>query len=205
MAKKPMSDAQKYRRANARGAGPGAEGRAKIKTAEKLDKIPEKERERRNVGEGTIYGLRTEGSRLLGQDYARSIGGKGEPGYYKKGGMVSKKEGTAKDMREDKAMAKKRGMTMAQWEKSAADKKHDAPKKMAKGGAVHKMPDGTTMPGKSHGAPKKMAKGGKIKMVEKGGKKVPAFAADGVGKMAKGGSVRGTGCAIRGKGFSGTY
>jgi len=52
---------------------------------------------------------------------------------------------------------------------------------------------------------KKMAKGGKIKMVEKGGKKVPAFAADGVGKMAKGGSVRGTGCAIRGKGFSGTY
>lgn len=122
-----------------------------------------------------------------------------------KGGKVSSKEGTAKDMREDKAMAKKRGMTMAQWEKSAADKKHDAPKKMAKGGAVHKMPDGTMMPGKSHGAPKKMAEGGKLKMVEKGGKKVPAFAADGVGKMATGGSVRGTGAAIRGKGFSGTY
>lgn len=67
----------------------------------------------------------------------------------KKGGMI---EGSAKDMREDKAMAKKRGMSMAQWEKSGADKKHDAPKKMAAGGAV-----------------------------------------------------RGTGCAIRGKGFSGTY
>jgi len=29
----------------------------------------------------------------------------------------------------------------------------------------------------------------KLKMVEKGGKKVPAFAADGVGKMAKGGKA----------------
>lgn len=51
----------------------------------------------------------------------------------KKGGVV---EGSAKDMREDKAMAKKRGMSMAEWEKSGADKKHDAPKKMAAGGAV---------------------------------------------------------------------
>jgi hypothetical protein len=36
---------------------------------------------------------------------------------------------------------------------------------------------------------KKMAAGGKLKMVEKDGKKVPAFAADGVGKMAKGGKA----------------
>lgn len=34
------------------------------------------------------------------------------------------------------------------------------------------------------------AGGGKLKMVEKGGKKVPFFAADGVGKMAKGGNVK---------------
>jgi LysM repeat protein len=34
------------------------------------------------------------------------------------------------------------------------------------------------------------AGGGKLKMVEKGGKKVPFFAADGVGKMAKGGPVK---------------
>lgn len=34
----------------------------------------------------------------------------------------------------------------------------------------------------------RMAKGG-MPMVEKAGKKVPAFAADGVGKMAKGGAV----------------
>ncbi len=58
-------------------------------------------------------------------------------------------------------------------------------KKMAMGGAVHKMPDGTMMKGKAHG----MAEGGKLKMVEKGGKKVPAFAADGVGKMAMGGKA----------------
>jgi hypothetical protein len=109
----------------------------------------------------------------------------------KAGGMT--KEGSAKDMREDKAMAKKHGMTMKQHEASAADKKHDAPNKMAKGG--------------------------KIKMVEKGGKKVPSFAADGVGKMAMGGAVkkmnygggmktggtvRGAGAAIRGKRFTGS-
>jgi hypothetical protein len=67
----------------------------------------------------------------------------------KKGGMV---EGSAKDMREDKMLAKKHGMSMSEWEKSPQDKKHDAPK-----------------------------------------------------KMAAGGSVRGTGCAVRGKNFSGTY
>ena len=118
----------------------------------------------------------------------------GQSGTAKKkaaGGMI--KEGSAKDMREDKAMAKKSGMTMKQHEASAADKKHDAPKKMASGG--------------------------KLKMVEKGGKKVPSFAADGVGKMAMGGAVkkmnygggmktggtvRGAGAAIRGKRFTGS-
>jgi LysM repeat protein len=38
--------------------------------------------------------------------------------------------------------------------------------------------------------PLRKAKGGKLEMVEKGGKKVPFFAADGVGKMAKGGSMK---------------
>lgn len=53
------------------------------------------------------------------------------------------------------------------------------------------------------------AAGGKMKMVEKNGKKVPAFAADGVGKMAYGGKAkvkkmkdggkcRGMGAATRG-------
>ena len=42
------------------------------------------------------------------------------------------KEGTPKDNRKDKAMAKKRGMSMAAWENSAADKKHDGKKKLRK-------------------------------------------------------------------------
>ena len=77
-----------------------------------------------------------------------------------KGGVVKMKEGSAKDTREDKFKAKKAGMSMKTWEKSAADKKHDAPKKMATGGVV---------------------------------------------KKAGGGSMRGTGAAVRGKGFSGCY
>ena len=53
----------------------------------------------------------------------------------KKGGMV---EGSAKDKAEDKALAKKHGMSMKEWEKSAADKKHDAGCTCkACGGAVH--------------------------------------------------------------------
>ena len=40
--------------------------------------------------------------------------------------------------------------------------------------------------------PKGMASGGKLKMVEKDGKMVPFFAADGEGKMMKGGKVPGT-------------
>jgi hypothetical protein len=43
------------------------------------------------------------------------------------------------------------------------------------------------------------AAGGKLKMVEKDGKKVPAFAADGVGKMRDGGGMcRGMGSATKG-------
>jgi LysM repeat protein len=50
------------------------------------------------------------------------------------------------------------------------------------------------------GAMKKkgMAKGGKLKMVEKNGKKVPFFAADGKGKMAGGGMMKKKGYAMGG-------
>ena len=41
--------------------------------------------------------------------------------------MHKKGEGSAQDLREDKILAKKHGMTLEQWEKSAADKAHDAP------------------------------------------------------------------------------
>ncbi len=53
---------------------------------------------------------------------------------FKKGGMI---EGSKKDMAEDKKFAKKAGMSMKKWEKSPADKRHDAGKKPFKrGGAV---------------------------------------------------------------------
>jgi len=87
-------------------------------------------------------------------------GRKGAAAFYKSGGVVKMKEGSAKDTREDKSLAKKSGMSMKKWEKSAADKKHDAPGKMNSGGVV---------------------------------------------KKATGGSMRGTGAATRGKGFSGCY
>jgi hypothetical protein len=82
-----------------------------------------------------------------------------------------KAEGSAKDMMEDKKMAAKAGMTMKEWEASHADKMHDMPSKKMSGGKMG------------------YAAGGKMKMVEKDGKKVPFFAADGVGKMANGGGL----------------
>jgi hypothetical protein len=46
------------------------------------------------------------------------------------------------------------------------------------------------MMGGGYMKPMGMKEGGGMKMVEKDGKKVPAFAADGVGKMAMGGKVK---------------
>ncbi len=70
--------------------------------------------------------------------------------------------------------------------KSKAKKKKNPPQ-VAKGGGMMKkkgMRRGGMM--KSKG----MAAGGKLKMVEKDGKKVPFFAADGKGKMAAGGRMK---------------
>lgn len=111
----------------------------------------------KNVSDAAAQKIRSENSRA---DLELMTGRKGAAAQYKVGGVVKMKEGSAKDMREDKAMAKKSGMTMKQHEASAADKKHDAGKKMMSGGVV---------------------------------------------KKATGGSMRGTGAAIRGKGFSGCY
>jgi len=66
------------------------------------------------------------------------------------------------------------------------------------------------MMGGGYMQPMGMKEGGSMKMVEKDGKKVPAFAADGKGKMAYGGKVkktamggscRGMGAAKRGGNF----
>ena len=98
------------------------------------------------------------------------------------------KEGSAKDMREDKVMAKKAGMDMAQWEGSAADMKHDMGS-MKKGGKVKKMAMGGSV--KSTGTAKR---GGGVEMKTSGG----MMKKGGVVKKAMGGSVRGAGCATRG-------
>jgi len=71
------------------------------------------------------------------------------PGGMAKGGKVPAKEWEAskEDMKQDKKLAAKRGMSYEAWEKSPADKKHDAQQsmkglkkggmaKMAKGGGV---------------------------------------------------------------------
>lgn len=98
--------------------------------------------------------------------------------------------------------------------------KSKAPAKKTASGGMHKMPDGKMMKDsdmKHGGKVKKMAMGGYadggMPMVMKDGKKVPSFAADGQGKMKKGGmacspkkmasggsaSSRADGCAVKGK------
>jgi len=52
-----------------------------------------------------------------------------------------------------------------------------------------KKPKGYMRGGMMRKVPKGMAGGGKLKMVEKDGKQVPFFAADGKGKMKDGGMV----------------
>lgn len=54
---------------------------------------------------------------------------KGKAAPLKKGGMA-KFEDSAKDMAQDKKLAKKHGMSMKDWEKSAMDEKHDRQKSM---------------------------------------------------------------------------
>ena len=59
---------------------------------------------------------------------------------YKKGGNAEKFEGSAKDLKEDRILAKKHHMTHKEWEASEMDEKHDRQKSMKglkHGGEVH--------------------------------------------------------------------
>ncbi len=73
-------------------------------------------------------------------------------------------------------------LNMTPEEKKAKEAKKKPAKKMMAGGMA-----------------KKYKAGGKLDMVEKGGKKVPFYAADGKGKMKAGGKVRGCGMARGGR------
>ena len=101
-----------------------------------------------------------------------------------KGGKTEAFENTAKDMAQDKKLAKKRGMSFAAWEKSSADTKHDKQQNMkglkkgghvkgcqcmACGGGVKRMASGGMstaqdgMKGALRPKPTAMAKGGVVK------------------------------------------
>ena len=114
------------------------------------------------------------------------------------------------DMAQDKKMVKK---AVGMHDKQMHGGKKTDLETLKKGGMAgkHVMPGGRVMKDSAMG---KMAKGkgyaaGGMAMVEKDGKKVPAFAADGVGKMAKGGMcgggktmkkmAKGGGIEVRGK------
>jgi hypothetical protein len=100
-------------------------------------------------------------------------------------------------MAQDKKLAKKRGMSLKDWEKSSADEKHDAQRsmkgmkmggkaKMASGGMSTAM-DGMKKPLRPQASGMaKMAKGGKAMAHEKGCK---CMACGGMAKYAKGGKV----------------
>lgn len=81
-------------------------------------------------------------------------------------------EGSKEDVSQDKKLAKKRGMTMKEWESSQADKKHDA-QKSAKG-----------------------LKGGGMAVKGKG----LALKGGGMAKKGKGVALKGGGMATRGMG-----
>lgn len=80
------------------------------------------------------------------------------------------------------------------------------PKKLPKRKPRHANPNHPMNSERTTGHPDGVARkkaGGKLKMVEKGGKKVPFYAADGVGKMAKGGYTNKDGKDIDIKKFPG--
>lgn len=116
---------------------------------------------------GTKFGTGPTKSRADLQKINRPKTRQGANELFNKGGEIMDKM----DKKQDKAMVKKAvGM-------------HDKQQHMGKK---------TNLTALKKGGTTKMAGGG-MAMVEKGGKMVPSFAADGVGKMAKGGGVEAKG------------
>lgn len=92
----------------------------------------------------------------VGKDFSSADKGR----TFSKGGSMAKMsmkewEGSAKDLAQDKKLAKKHGMTFNKWEKSAMDDKHDRQQSMAglkRGGkAMRRFEDGGEVDDKSAG------------------------------------------------------
>jgi hypothetical protein len=79
-------------------------------------------------------------------------------------------EGSAKDESQDKKLAKKYGMSMAAWEKSKMDKKHDtqhSSKGLKKGGRTHREMGGMNIPTDSSG-PRSLSVAGELPAMTSG-------------------------------------
>lgn len=102
-------------------------------------------RAKKNVGGGMPYGGANFGiPQGTGVSKMRDMAG------YKKGGKVSKEnwEHSKEDLKQDKKLAKKHGMSMDKWEKSKADEKHDkqqSSKGLKHGGRAKKQEGGSMM------------------------------------------------------------
>lgn len=119
-------------------------------------------------------------------------------------------EGSAKDVSQDKALAKKRGMTLKQWESSKEDVKHDTQKgsKGLRGGGLATKGRGIAM--KKGGSIKEMGTGEKY--ASKGAmrrheskespkaEKMEYMRGGGLATKGKGVALRGGGIATRGMG-----
>lgn len=102
-------------------------------------------RAKKNIGGGMPYGGANYGiPQGMGVSKAREMAG------FKKGGKVSKEnwEHSKADLKQDKKLAKKHGMSMEKWENSKADEKHDkqqSTKGLKSGGRAKKQEGGSMM------------------------------------------------------------